>query len=348
MMLALLPHELVVHISTCLLARNRMESSRSLASTCKEFNDLLRPLHTADTARQHKIRWAIQRLEMDVVLRHRELHVSGADPGWRRAYGPPLLARKGCSTWEVRIDRSRANEGYTLLGVALQHRDGSCEWSLCPKDGRLYRRSWDRDSNVLCGEPPPPGYPNGHAKRMLVDAESGGEAASLKGRAQGSVLEVAYDHDGGTLSFRLNGGPRGAILAGFPKAATFATTGGQSVDDHEDDDEVDRDHAIGAAAPRTAAGRHQPRLLLRPVVGFRFGAGLSNELDDQVTIRSAPRLQSSWPQARRYSHESGNTSARGDVERGISIMAAKALRRALDASHASNRMRLASFRLSTK
>jgi hypothetical protein len=47
-------------------------------------------------------------------------------------------------------------------------------------------------------------------------------------------------------------------------------------------------------------------------------------------------------------HESGNTSARGDVERGISIMAAKALRLALDASHASNRMRLASFRLSTK
>lgn len=330
MMLPMLPHEIIIHISTCLLARNRMDASKALALTCTEFSELLGPLHTPDTLKEHNLRWAITHLEADVVLRYRELHVSTADPGWRRGYGPLLNANKGHSTWEIRIDRSRANDGQMLLGVSLQHRDGTCEWCLCPKDGRLYRRSWDRDHHVVCGESPPPGYPAGHSKRMLVDAASGGEVVGLKGRAQGCIIEVSYDHDNGALAFRLNGGPQGAILVGFPKAESAASLS------QDGKNETDNEH-----------GARSQRLLLRPVIGLRFGAGLASELDDQVTIRSASRLQNGWPQACRHQNESVSTNAREEA-RGISVVAAKALRRALDASHASNRMRLASFRLSMK
>ena len=77
-------------------------------------------------------------------------------------------------------------------------------------------------------------------------------------------------------------------------------------------------------------------LLLRPVVGFRVGAGLTD--DDQVTIRSSSeRLRRGWPQ------QESDQSRERDL-RGL-IAARAAVTRSLDASHASNRMRLASFRL---
>ena len=91
---------------------------------------------------------------------------------------------------------------------------GSCEWSVSPFYGRLLRRSWDRNGNLLVAAAPPEGYPDGHLKPVLVDLD--GESARLEGRAVGSVIEVVMNHDEGWLSFCLDGGAEGPRLEGFP------------------------------------------------------------------------------------------------------------------------------------
>ena len=133
-------------------------------------------------------------------------------------------------------------------------------------------------------------------KQVLVDEESG-LPTNLEGRARGSIVEVTLDHEEGSLSFRLNGGPEGYKISGFP----VGDTGG---------------------------------MLLRPVIGFRAGAMQTSE-DDQVTLRGPERLRQGWPQI--------DDALRERDLRGV--IAARCLGRALDSSHASNRMRLASFRL---
>ena len=104
------------------------------------------------------------------------------------------------------------------MGVSLASRTGTCEWSVSPFYGRVIRRNWDADGNLLVGAPPPPGYPDGHLRPILVEAS--GEQAQLEGRAIGSVIEVIVDHDAGTLSFRLDDGPEGPLLEGFPVGDT--------------------------------------------------------------------------------------------------------------------------------
>jgi hypothetical protein len=40
-------------------------------------------------------------------------------------------------------------------------------------------------------------------------------------RAEGVVIEVLFDHDAGTLNYRLNDGQVGQALGGFPKGAAL-------------------------------------------------------------------------------------------------------------------------------
>ena len=180
---------------------------------------------------------------------------AAADRNWRRAYGRPLPLR-GRSSWSVRIDRSRGNQGFLLLGVSLLMRSGVTEWSLSPFYGRLFRRQWDRDGELIMGAPPPEGYPDGHLKHMLIDED--GDPLALEGRAAGATIELTIDHDAGTLAFRYGGGFEGPVLEGFP---------------HGD----------------------SRNMLLRPVVAFPCSSAVAGE-GDQVTIRSAARLRAGWPQ----------------------------------------------------
>ena len=112
-----LPHEIIMHISACLLANHDMASSHSLSSTCREMNLVLLPINRLSVMQQHRT-WEPQHLDIDVVLRYREMSAaSTSDPGWRRSYGPPLNPTNGRSIWEVRIDRSRSNDGFMLMGA---------------------------------------------------------------------------------------------------------------------------------------------------------------------------------------------------------------------------------------
>ena len=293
-----LSHDAVSHIALWLLQTNDFVGAQHLSWTCQELHTQLQALKDMAHSRRHHVRWAVRHLQDDVIIRGRGLKtVLGNDMSWRRAYGRPLVPKEPSSSWAVRIDRSRMNQGLMLLGVSLQSRTGQVEWCLCPFYGRVFRRTWDRDGNQLCGEPPPAGYPDGHLRHVLVDAD--GAPTNLEGCARGRVIDITLDHKEGSLRFKLDGGPEGPPIKGFP---------------------------IGDP------GLNQP--LLKPVVGFRMSPSLSE--DDQVTLRGAERLRVGWPRL--------DDERERDL-RGVIAARYVAVGRALDTSGASNRMRLASFRL---
>ena len=63
-----------------------------------------------------------------------------------------------------------------------------------------------------------------HPLVTLKTRAQAGLSASLFGRAIGAVIEVLVDHDEGTLSYRVNGGPLLEALKGetkFPKGAAL-------------------------------------------------------------------------------------------------------------------------------
>lgn len=293
-----LSHDAVSTIALWLLQINEFNAACHFSCTCKEVHTSLQALRHMAAVKRHTWRWAVVHLRDDVIIRCRGMKcpLGGAEAGWRRAYGRPLVPSEPRSTWAMRIDRSRMNQGLMLLGVSLQGRESLTEWCVCPFYGRLFRRTWDKDGNQLIGQAPPAGYPDGHLRQVLVDAD--GEPTCLEGCARGRVIDITIDHEDGTLSFRLDGGLDGPRIGGFP---------------------------IGDP------GRNQP--LLRPVIGLRMGASLSQ--DDQVTLRACERLRAGWPTT---DHATRERDLRG-------VIAARYIGQALDASGASNRMRLAAFRL---
>ena len=212
-----LPDELLIHCTLLLLSPTDFSSAQTLTWVSRDLHERLQPVRAILKARRHSLRWSVKSQAEDVVLSGSGRGLRAASDGnWRRAYGRPLPPR-GCSIWAVRIDSTRASQGLLLIGVSLTQKWGVCEWSVSPFYGRLLRRSWDRDGNLLLATSAPPGYPDGHLVPMLVDEE--GATISLEGRANGAIIEVVLDHDEGTLAFRLNGadGPR---LEGFPAAVS--------------------------------------------------------------------------------------------------------------------------------
>ena len=276
------PEELLIHIGITLLSPScgcDVVSAQTLSWTSSHLREKLQVVKGVAKASRHSLRWGVQRLDTDIVLRASGRGLRAAiDQSWCRAYGKPLKPH-GCSTWAVRIDRTRANQGLMQIGVSLVERNGTCEWSLSPFYGRIIRRCWDRDGDLQVGAPAPSGHPDGHLMKVLVDAEGG--PATLEGRANNSVIEVIFDHDAGYLAFRLDGGPEGARLDGFP-----------------------------VEGERSGIGVSK---LLRPVIGFRWP-------EDQVTIRSGERLRSGWPQqdpdVARLRDARGLQAARALSERG--------------------------------
>ena len=77
----------------------------------------------------------------------------------------------------------------------------------------------DEETVRLKPAPPPDGFPDGNEKQVLFDAE--GKPDNLKKRASDAIIEVCLDHDKGTLSFGINGGPLQRALAGFPAGAAM-------------------------------------------------------------------------------------------------------------------------------
>lgn len=219
-----LPEDVLVHCALHLLKGSaNLYAVQHLSCTSKILHQAMQAVRTTTPAQRFALCWSVKRTADDVVLHSsgRGLRSVATDDSWRRAYGLPLRAH-GRSTWEVRIDNTRGNQGLMQLGVSLTTQQGVTEWSVSPFYGRLIRRSWDRDGNLRVRAPPPDEHPDGHLKQMLV--EPNGEAAQLEGRAIGSIISIILDLDQGYLAFRLDGNEEGPRLDGFPvgeKAARF-------------------------------------------------------------------------------------------------------------------------------
>ena len=256
-----LPEELVHHVLWQLLSPHcgcDLAAAQRLSWVCRQIHATAQPVREMANEQRHSIRWAINRLATDVVICASGRGLRAASHmNWRRAFGLPLNTHSK-SSWEVRIDATQANQGLLQLGVSLVTRLGVCEWSMSPFYGRLMRRVWDREGELLVGAPPPVGFPDGHLKHMLIDSE--GRFTNLEGRAVGSIIEVIFDPKEGYLAFALNGGPVGPRLEGF------------------------------FSRPDQDSGHGGPKLI-KPVVAFRWP-------DDSVTIcsSSGERMQAGWPQ----------------------------------------------------
>jgi hypothetical protein len=155
-----LPEELLVQIALQLLVPSPdMHEVQWLSWTCKALRECMLSVREIAKDQLHSLRWGPRSTEEDVVIRSGGRGLREAVDGhWRRAYGMPLRLH-GRSMWDVRIDATRANQGMIQIGVSLTHPGGVCEWSLSPFYGRLVRRQWDRDGNLLVRTPPPDSHP---------------------------------------------------------------------------------------------------------------------------------------------------------------------------------------------
>jgi hypothetical protein len=198
-------HALVAHLPSALRLR---QTSRAL------FNRLL-PVRAESEAR--RLQWlptATSRCEISDQGRVATKYVGDGRLPWAAS---GLLPTEGRSAWSVRIDASVKNAGYVDVGVC----DTACRngWGLYLVTGLLGRIALNEQEHSLRGVPPPKGWPDGHRKRLMWD--DSGQPTNLRGRAEGAVIEVIVDHDTGTLSFRINGGPPILALSGFPRGAAL-------------------------------------------------------------------------------------------------------------------------------
>ena len=129
-----------------------------------------------------------------------------------------LLPTVGTSRWTVRVVRSLANDGNGCW-IGVCDAAARCAWGLFLYSGRLRRISRDGHGKVDFDASPIEGFPNGNYKQVIKDMD--GRPASLRGKATGALVEVLVDHDAGTLTYRINGGP---CLVALPPQDEAATT----------------------------------------------------------------------------------------------------------------------------
>jgi len=150
--------------------------------------------------------------------------VAAAELPWAAG---PLLPTVGQSSWTVRVaDVIRI--GWLYIGVCDAASLDS--WSLFLFGGLLSRQKRDASGAAMTvlndqtggrtAAPPPTGFPDGNGKQVLFNAERN-RPDNLRGRATGALVEVCLDHDKGTLSFGINGGPLQRALDGFPVGAAM-------------------------------------------------------------------------------------------------------------------------------
>ena len=221
-----LPDELLILVARHAQAME-VPAALRLLRTCKALQ-----------TRLGVVRAEAEALKLCWVEEGMELHTIGEDglTLTSRRYGSKmpwaagsLLPTVGRSTWAVRVEKSRYGDGFGVnIGVcdAAQRN----RWALHLYIGRLYRQKRDEHGNrmrVIDEEtgyikpaPPPDGYPLGNSKQVLFDAEGEPDCLHL-GRATGAIIEVCLDHDKGTLSFSINGGPLQRALDGFPAGAAM-------------------------------------------------------------------------------------------------------------------------------
>lgn len=230
-----LPDELVYECGVQALVQDGRSLLRFLQAS-KRLQHLFKPLRLR--AEERRLRW-----DAAVTLKHtisgdgRTLTAVHGDGGVTPWAAGCVLPTAGKSAWKVQVETSSQNIGHIVVGVcdAAAARHG---WGLALSNGHLCRYVlWATSSNKhLCREADgsfhfralPPisldrqDWPDGHGEQVMKD--EAGQPADLVGRAVGAIIEVLVDHDEGTLSFQVNGGPLLVALKGeskFPRHAAL-------------------------------------------------------------------------------------------------------------------------------
>ena len=114
-----------------------------------------------------------------------------------------LLPTAGRSSWTIRIERSRRNDGNGIW-VGVCDAAMRISWGLFLYSGRLRRMCRNAAGKLDFDATPASGLPNGNYQIVMKGAD--GKPCSLRGGANGALIEILVDHDLGALGFRVNGG----------------------------------------------------------------------------------------------------------------------------------------------
>lgn len=197
-----IPDELL-HLLTRSIIDDDLPSALALRLLCRSVRDRLEPV--LREVEERRLRWDPELTQTcDIVGETRRSLVRREGKNtWAACQ---LLPSTGRSSWVVRIDRSANNRGRMIIGVCDS--PGLCGWGVSLMNGRLVRWSRRADGFLVrtkASAPPPEGFPDGHGEQVLVCAASGAPW-HLKGRAEGTTVQVILDATAGTLGFRIDGG----------------------------------------------------------------------------------------------------------------------------------------------
>lgn len=160
----------------------------------------------------------------------------------------PLLPTTGRSAWKVRVDVGECSEqnasgaqrvkNNMFIGVCDAH--GRNEWGLDLCEGVCYHLRRNHKGQIIAP-----------ADRVAQILSENSERADI-GSSTGCVVEVLVDHDGGTLSFRVDGGPPVKAQDGFERGAPLRPYASLGLARAEKPDRVSFLDAYRADWPREA------------------------------------------------------------------------------------------------
>ena len=210
--------DLLLYTARHLLAAN-LPAALRLRQTCKAFREVLRPVREEAEAR--RLQWLTEESENGEISEDgrsvtmvRDARIDGRYR-WPRAATGVLPTEGRTSSFSVRVDESEAGYGYVHVGV--RNAAGN-EWALDLGSGLLQRRTVDDNGQPLAwNTPPPDGWPDGNFSQVT----SRRQGTRLRDCANCAVITVLFDHEEGTLSFRINDGPPLPALSGFPRGASM-------------------------------------------------------------------------------------------------------------------------------
>lgn len=231
-LLSSLPVDLLLVTSRHVLVAH-LPSAVRLLQTHKAIREWLGPVH--EEAKARRLQWLPETLVACQISQDGRTATKTTFGFFVACAASRLLPTSGKSAWIIRVDKG----DQMMIGVCnAACRDG---WGLIPAQGALHRTAVGDDGGSRqavdasgrrlfhSDVPPPTGWPNGHFAQVMKDAAgkllTSREASDLwrsdLQKHAGSVLEVAVDHDAGTLSYRVNGGQLLPALSGFPRGCSL-------------------------------------------------------------------------------------------------------------------------------
>jgi len=206
-----LPNDVLLAIVEA-LEPDHLPACMRLSATNKNCREACRPLQ--QRVERRRILFAEDKTAGHVITNAgRTLTRLGGK--WTKAWavGTPLPS-SGSVSWRMKIDRCAENEGVMCIGVC--DADGQKAYGLSPYSGTLSSLSCDRlGATVTANSSAPPQHAQCVFTKQLMETADGAPS-SLKGRANGAIIEMTFDADRGSVFMRVNRGSRVCAIAGLP------------------------------------------------------------------------------------------------------------------------------------